>query len=769
MADNSARHIGRGASDGFPRRSKMDDEFLKAVIKSELNSAIGYIGGNLTEQRRDALDQYYQEPYGSEIDGRSSVVTSDVQDTVESLMPDLMEIFAGSEQVCRFEPRQPEDEAFAAQATEYINFIWNNDNNGFQAAHDFIKDALLQKNGVMKVWWDESPIEKRETLTGVNSLVLAQMDADDDIEIIEQEEREAEEAELQFAPDGKVYDVTIVKTQENGRVKVQAIPPEEFLISRRAVDLDTADFVAHRVRRTKSDLLLQGFDEDLIRDLPTYNEAEYNEERINRFSFEEEWPEADQSIDAANEEVWLYECYVKVDYDGDGITEMRQITTGGSGYTLLDNQPVDDHPFVSITPIRMPHKFFGRSMADLVGDLQKAKTSALRQLLDNMYFINNGRMAASNRVNLDDLITNRPGGVVQIDTEAADVQGHIVPITTAPIGQSVLPLMEYLDTIRETRTGVTRYNQGIDADSLNKTASGISQILNQSQRRLMMIARVFAEMGFKPAFAKMLRLVVNNQDRERLIRLRNEWVPMDPRNWDADMDVSISVGLGHGTRQERATMARGILDLQEKIVSYQGGINGPLVTLDNLHQSLKTFVESVGFKQVNQFFSDPENWEPPPPQPDPQQEYMQMQMQIEQGKLQLEQQKAQAEAAEAEGKMTSEQQQFMANLSAEQEQFLKEMELKWAEYEAKYNVEGEKVRTAQAKVEIEGARAMREANGSAETDERTKLDATDISSRLGQVNQLLVEMSQGMAQARESLTRPKEIVRDQDGKIVGAQ
>lgn len=678
---------------------KMKEDRLQAVIKAEISSSVGFMGGSLSNDRRDSLDMYYQEPIGGELAGRSQYVTSDVQDTVESLMPDLMEIFAGGEEIVRFSPRKEEDIPMADQSTEYVNYIWNNDNDGFGVTHDFIKDALLQKNGVMKIWWDETPVQTRETLTGLNSLALQTLDADENIEILEHDEREATAEELPFAPDGLVHDLTILKTEQNGKVRLAAIPPEEFLIGRRATDLEDADFTCHKVKKTRSQLIRMGFSKKEIDDLPAYSEQDFNEERVNRFG-DEDWPDGDKSLDPAQEEIWLYEVYLLVDWDGDGVSEMRQVTVAGPGYKILDNQPVDDHPFVSVTPIRMPHKFFGRSMADLVADIQLVKTSLTRNLLDNLYFLNNGRMGVSNRVNLEDMLTPRPGGVVRIDSDAPDVQNHIAPIVTQPLGQVVLPALEYFDTIRETRTGVTRYNQGLDANSLNKTATGISQILNQSQRRLMLIARLFAETGFRPGFRKILRLVINHQDRPRVIRLRNEWVEMDPRNWDVNMDVSIMVGLGHGTQQQRAMTARMMLEVQERVIQYQGGIEGPLVSVDNLHNALKSFEEANGFKG-HQFFMDPSGFQPKPKEPSPEQQQAQAELQLEGKKVENEGHKLQIAAQEKSSKLQLEGQ----KLQQEQENFAEEMKLKWAEFEAKYNIEGEKLRLAGSKAQMDSTKA----------------------------------------------------------------
>jgi len=625
--------------------AKMTDNTLQSIIKGEIQSSATFLGGEISEQRRKAMEYYLGEPFGNEVEDRSKVVSTDVQDTIESIMPDFVQIFASGEEAVRFEPVGEEDEAAAVQATEYINHIWFKSNNGFEVTHDWIKDALLQKNGIIKVYWDESEQSTRETISNVNLATLIELESDDTIEIIEQTEVDVTPGLEQFAPDGLLWDVTLKKTETKGKCRVVCIPPEEFLISRRSAAMEEAAFTCHKVKKTVTELLEMGYSKKIIDGLSSHDEQMYNEERVARYSADEEWPDQHaEPRDPAMREIWIYECYLKVDFDGDDLAEMRAVTVAGSGYKILENEPVDDHPFVDMTPIRMPHKWTGRSVADLVMDIQVIKSTVWRQLLDNMYGVNSNRYVVNERVNLDDMLTNRPGGLIRVEG-GLDPSSAVMPLVTQSLGSYAYPLIEYCDTVRETRTGITRYSQGLDADSLNKTATGINQILGRAQQRMLLIARVFAETGFKRAFRKILKLVITHQSAPDIIRLRNQWVPMDPRSWNAEMDMTITVGLGHGTKEQQVMLAQRMIEMQVRAIELQGGVQGPIVDVDKIHASLRKWTLAAGLKDPDQFWLDPQQaqqqqqQEPPP---DPRLIEAQGRMQLEQAKFQGDMQMEQA-------------------------------------------------------------------------------------------------------------------------------
>jgi len=346
-----------------------------------------------------------------------------------------------------------------------------------------------------------------------------------------------------------------------------------------------------------------GYDEDIVNSLPTSNNILYNDESLIRNSDIDESP-METSPDDSTSEIEVYECYVRVDMDGDGVAELRKIICAGTGYVILDNMPCDFIPFCSLTPIPMPHRFYGRSVAELVEDVQLVKSTVMRQLLDNMYLTNNNRVAVMDgMVNLDDLLTNRPGGVVRTKQPPSQV---MMPMQNQTISQQAFPLLEYLDTVRESRTGVTRYNQGLDADSLNKTATGVNALMSQSQMRMELIARVFAETGVKDLFKRIFELTCKYQDKERVVELNNQFIPVKPTEWRNRYNISITVGLGTGSSDQQIMMLNNILERQLQAFQLQGGQEYPMVSLKNIYNSLAKIIENAGLKNVETYFVNPD-------------------------------------------------------------------------------------------------------------------------------------------------------------------
>jgi len=638
----------------------MDESTLKAVVANEIRRAIGYMGGTIAGEREKALNYYYGRPFGNEIEGRSQVVSTDVADVIESVMPSIIKIFTAGDDVVKFEPQGPEDEETAQQATDYCNWIFNRDNDGFLILHDWIKDALMQKLGAVKAWWDESEDVTEETYQGLTDMELQQLLQDPEVEPIEHSQYPdpfappPAEAPVDPqapgappappAPPSMLHDVKLRRTAKLGAVKVVAIPPEEFIVSPGARDRTDARLMGHRKRTTRTKLIEEGYDSKIVMDIPVTDDADLSGESISRRKDEDTADGADNdTLDKTSEWIWVNECYIRVDYDGDGKAELRKITVAGPGdtSTILDNEPVEEAPFYFLCPIRTPHKLIGRSLADLVMDIQLIKSTLQRQLLDNMYLVNAPQtVIIEGQVNLDDLLTRRPGGVVR-----AKSQGAVEPLVTQPMLAPALQAIEYVDSVRETRTGVTRYNQGLEADSLNKTATGVNRIFTAAQERIEMIARVFAETGVKDLFRGILRLVAKHQQKSRIVRLRNEWTPMDPREWNTGMDMTVSVGLGTGNKDQMLAHIMAIMQLQEKIVQ-SGGLN-TMVSPVNIYNAASDIVKNSGLKSEDRYFTDPSKAPPQQPKPDPEMQKVQAQIQGDQMKaqndLQLQQAKMQAD------------------------------------------------------------------------------------------------------------------------------
>jgi len=614
---------------------KVSELEIKSIISSEINNSMGFMGGALSESRKKSLEYYMGEKLGTEVDGRSQVVSTDVSDTIETILPNLLRVFTSSDQVVRCDPVKAEDVELADQVTNYINYIFNKDNNGFSILYTWFKDALLEKNGIVKVYWDDSEKVEQETYENLNDQEYELLIADDDVEVIQEEsfpdtytkeqyelfkaDMESQGQLVEDITQPKLHNCIIKRTRSAGKVKIENIPPEEFLIQKSAKTIEEANFVAHRVMKTRSDLIEMGYDEDIVNDLPTSNNNLFNDESLIRNSTIDDSP-TDDSPDDSTAEIEVYECYVKVDMDGDGVAELRKVICAGTGYVILENMPCDFIPFCSLTPIPMPHRFYGRSVSELVEDVQLVKSTVMRQLLDNMYLTNNNRVAIMDgMVNLDDLLTSRPGGVVRTKQPPSQV---MMPMQNQTISQQAFPLLEYLDTVRESRTGVTRYNQGMDADALNKTATGVNALMSQSQMRMELIARVFAETGVKDLFKRIFELTCKYQDKERVVELNNQFIPVKPTEWRNRYNISITVGLGTGSSEQQIGMLNNILERQLQAFQLQGGQEYPMVSLKNIYNSLAKIIENAGLKNVENYFVNPDQGksmvqpkQPPAPTP----------------------------------------------------------------------------------------------------------------------------------------------------------
>jgi hypothetical protein len=577
----------------------MDEGTLKGILDAEIDNAIGFIESETTDDRRKALEYYNRYEYGNEVEGRSQIVTGEVAEVVDGALPQLLRIFTQSDEIVRFEPKGPGDEEKAKQATEYVNWVMNRDNDGVLLMHNWFKDALLQKNGIVKVYWDEKIDVSKEKYQNLTQDEVAMLLADPEVEVVNQKTTEVAPAGIDemmmIIPPIFSYDVKLKKTKKTGKVIVENVPPEEFLISKKARTIADAPFVAHRRLATRSELTAMGFDKDIVDNLPTYADLTYNQENVARFD-QGEQPSDQASLDFSMQEIEVMEVYIRVDFDGDGIAELRKITYAGT--EILDNEEADFVPFCSVCPIPMPHKFFGHSLADRAVDIQLIKSTVTRQILDNLYMTNSPRMGVvEGQVNLDDLLTVTANGIVRMKNTQA-----IIPLTVPPTASQSFPLLEYLDSVQAKRTGVSDQLNGLNPDVLqNSTATAVAMMQSSAAGKVELIARVFAETGVKDLFQKILQLLCKYQDKERIVRLRGKYVSIDPREWTNGFDISINVGLGTGNKQEQMAMIAMVLSKQEEILKTVG-INNPLVSLQNYRQTLGRFIEAAGFKDSNEFF-----------------------------------------------------------------------------------------------------------------------------------------------------------------------
>ena len=625
---------------------RSDDE-LVTRIRGEITDSLGYMGDTISQQREQAMEYYYGLPFGNEVEGRSQYVDSTVQDTVEWIKPSLMRVFASGDEMVKFTPHGPEDVAMSEQATDYVNYVFTKVNPGWDILYSWFTDALLSKNGIVKVWWDEYDEAQREEYTHLDAMEYEILVGNPDVEEMEHEEYVEEDEVMGVVA---YHDVVIKRRRQVGKVKIENIPPSEFLISRESKDIQSARFICHRVEKTLSELREMYPDEDLDPDQLGSGDddmTQFSAERLERYAFDksarywEGWGGEEYGEDGLRT-YWLHECFLKTDYNGDGITELRKVCLVGS--TILENDEIDMVPFVSITPIKIPHKFFGLSIADLVMDLQLMKSTLMRNLMDNMYNQNFGRYAIlEGQANLDDLLTQRPGGVVRVKSPNA-----VTPLATPALEPYSFQMLEYLDGVRESRAGVSRMSQGLNENALTShtTATAVNAVMGAAQSRVELIARNFAETGVKDLMLRIYELLLKNQDHQRVVMLRNQWVPVRPDAWNDQFDCTVSVALGSGNKdQQMAHLSR---MLQFAGEAMKGGLR--IVNEQNMYNLGAALVRSMGFQNVDDYLTNPANIPPQQSQPSMKDQAEMMEAQVKQqeleikaGELQLKAQKIQQE------------------------------------------------------------------------------------------------------------------------------
>jgi hypothetical protein len=831
---------------------KMTQDELKALVDMEVQQSLGYVG-RLSEQRRTALEYYLTRPSGKlappEVDGRSAVVSPDVANAVEWAMPSLMRIFTSGEDIARFGPKKQGDEPKAQQATDYCNWLLWSQNEGYRIIYWWLKDGLLSKNGYLKVYSEDKKEVTREEYTNQTmeqlTAIMQPKDDDETIEVIEQEQevdesftaqlpqmqQQFEAAQQQYqqammaAQQGNpqaqqavqqmeqqlqqmqqvmanppmTYDITIKRIAKVMKTIVENVPPEEILISRRSKTIEDTPFIAHRLRKRLGDLVAMGYDKDLVLTLTDDNNwAQYNSEAIMRRVYDDE--AATQYEDGGNNDpmgryIWLIDAYVQVDYDGDGTLEWRRILKAGA--EILENEVVEGHPFADLTPIMMPHRHFGLSLADITVDFQTIKTQLLRQYMDALYLSNSPRYeVVEGQVNLDDMLTNRPGGLVR--TKAP---GMINPLQTQDISQSAIGGLEYFGKLTDERTGITKYNQGLDSDTLNQTATGIDLIQQSAMQRLELMARTMAETGFRRLFKLLLKQATTFQNKAQVVMLQGKWVNIDPREWRNGFDLSIDVGLGTGNRDAQAKQLMNILTLQGQMMSL--GIATP----QNIYHTASKIPMVLGHKDSDQFFTDPAKGNAPPQQ-NPEMMKFQGQMQIEQVKgqmaMQLEQakmqQSAQLEQAKMQYQMQVEQEsrnheaqleQFKAQMQAQvdqnrQEQEAKQMTLKMqqeaqikqleAQYKDAQHQRDQEFEMWKTRLDNETRVLVAQIGAASKaTPEMAQEEAADAPEAQEKVDTgatvaaALQAALGGFTEALKNMSKPKVVVRDESGKVIGVQ
>ena len=752
---------------------KMTERALVSLIASLEADCYGAQDSTLATERADAIDRYNGEPYGNEITGRSGAVSTDIRDTVETAVPQLLRIFLAGDEVVKFQPTGPEDEAGAQRETDYCNFVIHQRNNAFTLFSTWFRDALLQKNGYVKTGWEERSDIVVESYDGLTDDALAVLNSDPCVQITEQSTR----------PDpmvGMVHDVRVRRVHQTGFVKAWNVPCEEILVhnSQRDVCLSDCVFVEHRTNKTLSEIRQMGYG---IPDDWAGEEydATNNQEVIARDRFDEASMLDGDSADPSTRRATFKEIWARIDEDGDGIAELRRICMVND-HVVLDEE-ADLIPIAVCTPVIQPHRHIGYGYYDFLKEIELAHTALLRVFFDNNYLSVNGRYAVNvDAVNVDDLLVSRPGGIIRVK---GDPGASIVPVVHSSSGDTALTAMQYLDAWKKQATGVVMDSQVLSSDTLNKsTASGISQAISVWQARVEAVARCFAETGVCELFRLIHALTLKHGTAAERVKMDQTWQTIDPREWVKRTDMTVSVGLGTGSKEMKVATLQQVLQMQGQAM--QNGM--PFVQANNIYETSKELLKEMGYKDHSRFLTDPQTVEPPPQQPPPQVQVAQIQAQTD---MQIAQMKA---GIDAQGKQTDAQRagmeaQIKAAAQREVEMAQAQADIAVAKMQAQFKAQTDALKVQydmelaafkarqdqQTQIEIAKIKALAQVQTA-----RVSANMTTASSMvedLGGDTGVEVEsdpvklLAESVGQLAQAVARPKQIIRGPDGRAMGVQ
>lgn len=659
----------------------MRTDELVAIIKNHRNNSLGADDGALSNERATAMDHYHGRPYGNEEEGRSAVVSRDLSETIDWAMPAIMRVFTQSGNIAEFDPVGPEDEAQAQQESDYINYVIMRQNNGFLLLHDFIKDALVLKNGYVKHMWEESERVEEESYDGLSlpeltTLVQGVEAEGGTVEIAGQEEKSITVPTPMGDQVIQVFDIKLKIRHKTGKCVVIAVPCEEIRVSKRCRgSLQESPFVEHITRKTRSDLIEMGMDRGFVNSLSALEERINDTEALARDSISDESEILLSSInDKSMDEIEYCEAYIRVDFDGDGIAELRKVVTCNNKIPPGEqwNEVIQAVPITGCVPKRVPHRHVGESLDDELSDLQEIKTTLLRQLLDNIYLTNNNQWLVNERVNLSDFMQSLPGGIKRV-RGLEPIADSCQPVMSQPIIGQVLPAIDYVDGMKESRTGINRATTGLDPDILKQSTKGaFMENLNRASQKIEMITRMLAETGIKEMVLQAHGILRRHMDKVAMVKLRGKYVPVNPREWKERTDLTVRVGLGTGNEEEKREKLGMVTQMQDRLNQF--GMVGP----EQAYQLFADLVKALGFDMPEKYVLNPES-------PEFKQKMQQQSQQqnpllmVEQMKLQAEQQHSQAQIqldqAKAQAQIQQEQLRSANDITIEREKISAQMEL----------------------------------------------------------------------------------------------
>ena len=592
----------------------MSEQDFKAVVSAAISDSVQFVDGELSPDRAKATKYYLGEPFGNEEEGRSQVVLTEVRDAVDGILPSLLRVFFGAEHTVEFVPTRADTVQQAEQKTDYVRYVFEEDNAGFLRTYDVLKDGLIRKIGIFKWGWDESEDTKAYRMEGVTEDELAALADDESVTLSEVVKRKPPKNDPEAA---LLYDIEITRTQKDGRARVWSVPPEEFIYNREARSLAEARLVGHRTRKTRGELLAMGIPEALIEAHGGSGDSSLagNEEELARREVISGGQSNDPEMGKANDKILYTEIAFTVDFNGDGKAELRRICTIGPGYYPVKNVPTDEKPFALFCPYPEPHTLTGGSMADRTMDMQKLNSSLMRAMLDSAAAsIFPRTVYQEGQASVADIMNTAIGAPIR-ERMAGTVRVLEMPFT----GKEMMPIMQFTQGIIERRTGRNKGVAGLEADALQSTGKeAVGAVLSGSQEQIEIIARIFAEGTLKPLFRGLGRLIQTRQPRERMVRLRGKWVEVDPKAWAANMDVTVNVALGTTFTEKKVATLMAVAGEQKELLTTMG-LSNPAVTLPQFLNTRAKILSLQGIKDSESYYAKlPMDWQPPPPpQPAP--------------------------------------------------------------------------------------------------------------------------------------------------------
>jgi len=594
-------------------KQKIDKDFITSVVNMERHDAESWMDSELSEAQAKNLDYYNGEEFGNEEEGFSQVVTRDVLETVEGIMPDLMKIFTAGDEVVAFDPAYPGDEENVQLEGAYMNHLFYNRYDGYTCLYTWFKDALLMKNSYVMTDYcmkEQVQFTTYEGLTEEEFKVLEDGQSDD--ENLEGTEWELDSYEPNPANE-ELYDARVRLTRWQGVPEFTNIPSEEFLIKDRSVCIKDAAFVAWTPTKTRGELIEMGFDEDDLENAaPSSNSNADKPVQRARWNDPREDSAGAESISGyMNQELDYMEAWTRMYCEEE--ERVKLIHSFHVGMECLDYEEVDRCPIISITPFMTPHKHIGVCPADLVTDIQEIHSMIMRQMLDNLALQNAGRYTAvEGQVNYQDLIDNRIGGVIR-----QKMAGAVQRLDTPDLSNFTIPVLEQLQLHKENRTGVSRMTAGLDDKALNSHQSmgAVTTMMSAAQNKILLIARNFAETGVKQLFKELRTLIREHQQSPDMIQVGGRFAIVNPAEWQDRNDIKVTVGLGRGNKDQQLVHLQAIQGL---LSSVQNSPAGYLIQPEHTYALVTEFIKNSGFEDPTKFIAHPSQVQPPEPAPDPQ-------------------------------------------------------------------------------------------------------------------------------------------------------